>query len=268
MTKSFISYLFLFTSWVSCFSQTEPDEDKGVNININRRYRNEVGIDISPFTFILNSPSAGYGSFFYRRHFTKERPVKGLSGVNKTTYHAYRVRLGSNLSFERFIPPEIRDEFYDNYYYYYNTNNFLSSYLFMRLGQERQFRSGKFELLAGYDLFAEMNKTQYLWIRNQGYNQGQTNQYYFNEQYGYTEKNLRFGIGAIGGFKYFLIPRLCFSAEGTFNLGFLTGSKKNFYKSYNSSTDILKKDSQQVKIEGFRLNANPLFVVNMGYYFK
>lgn len=259
--------LILMTVSTICKGQEDIPE-KDASINSNRKYKSEVGIDLSAFNFIMNSPSGGYPSFFYRRHFNKSKPVKGLSGINKTTFHAYRIRVGSNLSFEKITPPDIRDEFYNNNFYSYYYNNTINSSFFIRAGKEKQIRSTRFELFYGYDLFLEYDKIKELWIRNWGYNYSQPDQYFINEQWGTNIRTLKFGIAGVGGFKFFLIPRLCFSAEASLDIGYSKKIRENFYDNYNSSTDLQDKDRQIVKVSGIQSNFNPLFVINMGYYFK
>lgn len=268
-TKYALAIQLLFCISISGGAQDSLySSDKVIDVNSNRKYKNEVGIDISAFSFLLSNASGGYPSFFFRRHSIKNKAIKASTGLYKALFRAYRIRIGSNFSFEKYTPPNIEDEFVNNYYYYFNANNVINSYVFIRIGQEQQKRSGRFELFYGYDLFLDYNKFKEYSISNVSYNLNQPNQYYYNQQWGLTNRTIRTGIAAIAGFKFFLIPRLCFSAEGTFNIGYMSGSKKMFYKNYDSSIDALSVDHQEIRINGFRVNANPIFVVNMGYYFK
>ncbi len=252
------------------FSQ-DDGEDSKVYINSNRKYKNEVAIDISPLQFLLGNAGANYPSLFYRKHFIKTKAVKSLSGVSVTSYHAYRFRIGSNLSFQKLYIPDIRNIIVNspNYYYYNWGSQQLSNYssFFIRVGREKQLRSGRFELLYGYDLFYEFTRSeaQNLYISVYNNAAGISN---VNQQWGYSEKNSMAGVAAIGGLKYFLIPRLCFSAEATFNFGYTFQSKTTFYAYYDTGID----DYQETNIEGIKMNGlkstiNPLFLINIGYYF-
>ncbi len=252
------------------FSQDDEGDSK-VYINSNRKYKNEVAIDISPLQFLLGHSGASYPSLFYRRHFIKSKEVKSLSGVSVTSYHAYRFRVGSNLSFQKLSIPDIRKIIVNspNYYYYNWGNQQISNYssFFIRVGKEKQLRSGRFELLYGYDLFYEFNRSesQNLYVSVYNNNSGIYN---INQQWGYSEENSMIGIAAIGGLKYFLIPRLCFSAEATINVGYTSLSKATFYAYYDASSD----DYQETNVDGIKMNGlkttiNPLFLINIGYYF-
>lgn len=142
-----------------CLAQDGEEEAPRGNINSNRKYKNEVGLDIAPLQFVFGGSSAGYPSLFYRRHFTKSKEIKALSGVSITSYHAYRFRLGSNLTFESFNPPDIRTNWTGPIYYtspYNRSLNGTTSY-FVRVGKEKQFRSKHFELFYGYDIFFRYN---------------------------------------------------------------------------------------------------------------
>ena len=255
-----------------CAIAQDETEEKTVNINSNRKYKNEVGIDISGFQFILGN--GGEHSLFVRRHYIKQRPVKGLSGINKTTFHAYRFRVGSNLSFEKLNEPDIRNilitsisNFYNFFNYYNNQQLTNTSSLFVRIGKERPLRSGRFELLYGYDLFCNLNSYKYYLLNISVGNSGQPDVYNVNSENKYKNTNTSFGVAAIGGFKYFLIPRLCFSAEGTFNLGYSRHVRFSEANTYNTQSEIYQHDSLKIKSSGIFTNTNALFVVNIGYYF-
>lgn len=157
MARSIKWRLFVcFLSFSTCvFAQEEQDDaETKVKINSNRKFKNEAGLDISPFKFILANSSAGYPSLFYRRHFVKSKAIKSLSGVNVTSYHAYRFRIGSNLSFENTETPDIKSiqNTYLNYGSFDRTLSGTSSF-FIRVGKEKQVRSKRFELFYGYDFF-------------------------------------------------------------------------------------------------------------------
>lgn len=270
MLKTLTITILLAGLSLHVFSQDDGDDYK-VNINSNRKYKNEVAIDISPLQFLLGHSGASYPSLFYRRHFIKSKEIKSLSGVSVTSYHAYRFRIGSNLSFQKLSVPDIRKIIVNspNYYYYNWGSQQLTDYssFFVRVGREKQLRSGRFELLYGYDFFYEFTRSesQNLYISVYNNNSGISN---VNQQWRYSEKNSMAGIAAIGGLKYFLIPRLCFSAEATFNVGYTFQSKATFYAYYDTGTD----DYQETNIDGIKMNGlkstiNPLFLINIGYYF-
>ncbi len=52
---------------------------------------------------------------------------------------------------------------------------------------------------------------------------------YINQEWSAKNTSLSFGVAPIGGSKYFLIPRLCFSAEATINLSYFKQDKMNQY---------------------------------------
>ena len=100
MLQKTITQFFILLVSIYSFAQEDEEVETKVNINSNRKYKNEAGLDIAPFQFVLGgNSSAGYPSLFYRRHYIKSKEVKSLSGVKITSYHAYRFRVGSNLSF-------------------------------------------------------------------------------------------------------------------------------------------------------------------------
>lgn len=258
----------MFISFFS-FSQDE-EEEKGPNVNSNRRYHNEIGIDLSPFKFLTGDYSAGYPSLFYRRHFIKKKEIKSLSGVSLTTFQAFRFRIGSNLSFQKFNTPDIRTILLNNYpYYYYTYNQSLSnnSSFFLRIGKERQVRSRRFELFYGYDFFFNYDLQQQYYLNVQVYNVGLPNLYNINYENKYNSLTTTFGVAAIGGFKYFLIPRLCFSAEATLNLGYSNSKNTNEYNTFNTSLSDYNHRTITLGTSGFKAGINPLFVINAGYYF-
>lgn len=253
-----------------CFAQDDEDETIKVNINSNRKYKNEAGLDLAPFQFVLGgSSSAGYPSLFYRRHFIKAKEVKSLSGVKITSYHAYRFRLGSNFSFENFTAPDIRTNWTSPFYYNYYYNRTLSgaSSFFVRVGKEKQIRSRRFELFYGYDFFFQYTSTYeyYLYIQNN--NQGQPNSNSFNQDWKYDDTTNSFGVASIGGLKYFLIPRLCFSAEATINFTYFQQTKTQTYRSYDNATQVYSSQNVPLSTSGVKLTVNPVYIVNVGYYF-
>jgi hypothetical protein len=262
------SLIFLVAQllYISLNAQDEYEE-KQMNINTNRKYKNEAAIDISAFQFILGN--SGTPSIFYRRHFTKKTPVKGLQGIDKTTFHAYRFRIGSNLSFEKLNTPDIKRLLLtnSNSYFYWDQNLTNNSNFFVRVGRENQIRSGRFELLYGYDFFYNSSSYNVYQLNVYVGNQGQPDVYNLNYEYKYESKGYSVGVAAIGGFKYFLIPRLCFSAEATLNIGYANTTKTNEYNRYDTSTTEYLHDKVQVTSSGVKVNINALFAVNIGYYF-
>lgn len=248
-------------------AQEEEHEERSISINSNRKQRNEVGIDISAFQFILGN--GANPSLFFRRHFTKDTPIKGLTGVTKATYHAYRFRIGSNLSFEKFTTPNIKALLLNNQntYSYYNQELYNYSTFFVRIGREKQIRKARFELFYGYDLFFDTNNTKSYLLNVNVFNSGQPDVWNYNYEYIYENRNWAAGVAAIGGFKYFLIPRLCFSAEATINLGYGKRVRLNERNSFDTSTNEYYHDSIELESQRVFAYINPLFAVNIGYYF-
>lgn len=268
--KEFWAVIFCLIVFDS-LTLAQDDEEPKSNVNSNRKYKNEVGIDISPFKFILGDYGAGYPSVFYRRHFIREKKVASLSGVKLTTYQAWRFRIGSNLSFQNFSTPDIRNPLLPNYQYYNNFHQSLSSnsVIFVRIGKERQHRSSKFELLYGYDFFINYNtqRQYYLYVNYFSPSSGSGSIYPVNYEQKNNTSNTFVGVAGIGGFKYFLIPRLCFSAEATINLGYSKQEYYNEYNSFDTSTNLYTTESVSSSSSGLNLAINPLFLINVGYYF-
>lgn len=273
MIKCFfrVSACFFFLS--NAYSQNDstdlPEKGNSININSNRSQKNEVGIDISNLQFILGHAGAGYPSLFFRRHFIKTKKIKNSTGLTKTTYQAFRFRVGSNLNFTSTSFPDVRSVVLSNTYYYnYPSNQQLSvnSSFFLRIGKEMQIRSGRFELFYGYDLFynytGSINQNLVFQFLQNG-----NSTYSINYGYKYVETDISIGVAAIGGFKYFLIPRLCFSAEGTFNLGYMSQSKSSTYTSFDTSTQQYTASTVPIKLYSIQSTINPFFLVNIGYYF-
>jgi len=261
--------LVLFLLSKCLLAQDEDEEAKpNVNINSNRKYKNEVGLDIAPFQFVLGSSSSGYPSLFYRKHYIKNTEVKSLAGVKITTYHAYRFRVGSNLSFENFKMPNINTNWtFPGYYQYYNRNTSGNSSFFIRVGKEKQIRVRRFELFYGYDFFFLYNNFYEHYLYIQYYNVGQSDPYSVNQDWTYRDKSYSFGIAPIGGIKYFLIPRLSFSAEATFNVAYFKREKTQTGRNYNNSTQEYSDQTIPLSTNGLQMSINPLYVVNIGYYF-
>lgn len=257
---------FLMLLSICAFAQEDEEEvETRVNINSNWKYKNEAGIDIAPFQFVLGGSSAGYPSLFYRRHFKKTKPVKSLSGVNITSHHAYRFRVGSNLSFDAREIPDIKTNWLNGSgWYAYSRNLSNNSSFFIRVGKEKQLRSKRFELFYGYDFF--LNYQKFIEYRLETYYSGQPN-YSFNRDWTYTDENYSAGFASIGGFKYFLLPRLCFSAEATINLGYFKQDKTSLYREYNSYTLEYAEQSIPLSSSAVRISISPVYVVNIGYYF-
>jgi hypothetical protein len=269
---------FTFALLCTCFfalAQEDPEaeaEVKSDNVNSNRKYKNEIGIDLSPLEFVLSESGAGYPSLFYRRHFTKDKAVKSMSGIKKTTFHAYRFRVGSNLSFEKFDTPDIREIqlTVDNYYrynYYYDHSLENKTSVFVRVGVERQIRSKRFELFYGYDVLVDYSNYKTYHLEVLVVNEGTPDLYNINYEQEYKEKKISFGVAAIGGFKYFLTPRLCFSAEATIDIKYSYTNKDHQYRQFDTSTQEYLDDGLPYSTSGIKMNINPLFVINMGYYF-
>ncbi len=268
LQKSIFQFFILLISFCA-FAQEDEEVETKVNINSNRKYKNEIGLDISPFQFVLGNSSTGYPSLFYRRHYIMSKEVKSLAGVKIASYHAYRFRVGSNLSFENFNAPDIRTNWTSpaSYTYFYNRNLTGTSSFFIRVGREKQFRSRRFELFYGYDFFFQYNTLYEYYLNIQNYNLTSTNPYSINQDWTYHDTTYSFGIAPIGGFKYFLIPRLCFSAEATFNLSYFQQTKTQEYRYYNNSSQEYSEQTVPFSTSGVRLTVNPLYVVNIGYYF-
>lgn len=268
LRKYRLVFIFCFLS-ICLFAQDEDEPQTNVNLNSNRKYKNEAGLDIAPFQFVLGSASAGYPSLFYRRHYIKSKEVKSLAGVKITSYHAFRFRLGSNLSLENLDAPDIKTNWiYPGYYnQYYNRSINGNSSFFIRVGKEKQIRARRFELFYGYDFFFQYNSFYDYYLYVQNYNIGQPNPYSVNQDWTYKDTSYSFGVAPIGGIKYFLIPRLCFSAEATINITYFKQEKTQTSRNYNNSTQEYTEQTLPISTSGLRLNVNPLFVVNIGYYF-
>ncbi len=268
LIKCRLLILFLLISFCAFAQEDEEEVEIKVNINSNRKYKNEVGLDIAPFQFILGNSSASYPSLFYRRHFIKTKAAKSLAGVNITSYHAYRFRMGSNFSFDALEIPDIKTNWgsLTNYYVSDRRLNGTSSF-FVRIGKEKQIRSKRFELFYGYDFFINYDYSYDYYLYTQYYNSGQSTAYSFNQDWTYKITNYSFGVASIGGFKYFLIPRLCFSAEATINFSYFRQEKINAFRQYNNSTKEYSEQSLPLANSGGKININPIYVVNIGYYF-
>lgn len=256
-----------FNIYAQDVEETDDDAEK-VNINSNRKFKNEVGLDISPFKFILGNYSAAYPSLFYRRHFTKNKSVKSLPGIFITSYQAYRVRIGSNLAFENTETPDIKT-IQNNYFSYGNFDRSLSgnSSFFIRLGKEKQIRSKRFELFYGYDLFFNYNYFYNYYVSSSLISSAPPIYDFVNQEWNAKNSTVSFGLAPIGGLKYFLLPRLSFSAEATINLSYFQQEKINEYNFFNTSTKEFKQESYKLTSSGMRIDINPIFVVNLGYYF-
>lgn len=261
--------LILFILSDRALAQEDESIISSSRINSNRKYKNEIAIDISPLKFILSDYSANYPSIFFRRHFTKDKPVKSLSGINITTYNAYRFRLGSNLSFRTLKTPDIRDPNLVNRYFSFTSSLSDNSYssFFLRVGRERQMRFNKFELFYGADLFFLHEKFCETQMSGVAYNLNTPEFNYSNYRWSYVDSRTKMGIGGIGGFKYFLIPRLCFSTEATVDIGYFTRKFENSFERYDSFNEEYMIQSSAFDVREARISLNPIFVINIGFYF-
>ena len=264
----FTIFLCFFLFSVPVQAQEDEVGGKEVSINSNRKLKNEIGVDIAPLEFLLNSSSANYPSLFYRRHFSKKREVKSMNGMYVTSYHAYRIRFGSNLSFQKLDVPDIKSRpIENNQYPYYNRSLTETSSVFVRVGKERQFRFSKFELFYGYDLYFHYDRYTDYYMYSQLHYINSVDEYFSNQSWGYESVKLKGGLAAIGGFKYFLLPRLCFSAEATFNIGYSSEKKDNVYERYSSDNDTYLKQDSSIELKGATTSIIPLYVINIGFYF-
>ena len=265
-TLLMLSLLTLFIT--SAFAQTEEEkEEPKLPINSNRKYKNEVAIDLSALHFLLHS---GSYSLFFRRHFTKSKDIAATPGVKLTTYHAYRFRVGSNLSFVSTDLPDIKTLINNSYYPYFNYNEYTtsnSSSLFIRIGKEKQIRSKQFELYYGYDFSASYYYSSNSQLYLNTYNTNTTDAYNINVKRAYTDSSLSFGISPIVGLKYFLLPRLCFSAEATANLNYSISKENTEYSRYDTSTEEFSQANVPLSTNGITLNTNSILAINLGYYF-
>lgn len=241
-------------------------------------YKHEVGIDISllnllrgnnqnnyyPYNgwYYNNVPDNAfdYPTVFYRHHKKnkKDKPI------------AYRFRIGTNLNFKKLETPSIKDLNQirgiissSNTGYLYDFSNFS-----IRLGRERQYRSGKFELLYGYDLYYRyQDNKSYQVTANWNYDNTLNDYYYSSHSILQSSKIYQFGISPIVGFKYFLLPRLCFSGEAKMDIGYEFIQQDRKEEHYESKENTYRSSILTLGKKGFNVNINPLYVVNMGYYF-
>lgn len=173
------------------------------------------------------------------------------------------------MSFEKFSTPNIKTLLFtnSNYYSYNNQDLYNYSSVFVRIGRERQIRKQRFELFYGLDIFFDLNSTKSYYLNVNVYNSGQPDVYNYNYEHIYENQNFSVGVAAIGGLKYFLIPRLCFSVEGTLNIGYGKRMRLTEYNTYNTSTEEYFHDSIELEAHRILTSINPLFAVNIGYYF-
>lgn len=280
MKTAFLSLLVLALLCLSSYRLFAQNDSTGiepkpsVNINSNRKYKYEAGIDISALHLLSGNNSLGNGySLFARRHkiITKKSNLVGVSNVK---YIAYRFRIGANLSDKKLKVPDVSDiEILNptaNYYWWYDDEIYDQSNFLIRVGRERQIRNGRFELFYGYDVYFSRNTTMRYRLYTNWYNYGTPTEpiiYAYNTSYHSKEVAVNFGIAPIAGVKYFLIPRLCFSAEATFNIGYAYLKKLQTHKTYEERDKKYTEYQLPKKQQGFEARINPLYVVNIGYYF-
>jgi hypothetical protein len=136
----------------------------------------------------------------------------------------------------------------------------------VRLGQER---IGKFELFYGYDLYvySEIYKRYDINIfYNQIYNGVDYVYYNFNVECKYKDTSTSFGVSPIFGFKYFLIPRLCFSAEAKADIGYSIQTKSQENNRYYTLTKEKESKILTSSKKGLDVRISPWYLINMGYY--
>jgi hypothetical protein len=179
-------WAILFLYLLACpniFAQTDSTAEAkpSVNINSNRKYKHEVGIDISALN-LIGGGGGGYPSVFYRRHKIVTKKTSFV-GVDEVKYIAYRFRVGTNLSFKKMDYPSVTEitpsapfNWYYNSFNNVDTRNYTS--FFVRFGREREIRSGRFELFYGYDFFLQYDKTTTYWLYTNWYYDGNFNNYY------------------------------------------------------------------------------------------
>lgn len=260
----------------SVLAQTDSTAEAkpSVNINSNRKYKREIGINIDALYLISGRTSmTGNYALFFRRHkiVTKK---SDLVGVNNVKYIAYRFKLGTNLSFKKLKVPDVRDIDPD-YGSYFNHNWYNSmeqqNNFFVSFGRERQFRSGRFEIFYGYDFhvarYASRNYSLQLnWYSFQDDN-FVVHQYNYNTSHLTKYRNINIGASAIAGFKFFLVPRLCFSGEAVCGVSYQDEKNIQYYQRYNDYNNDYYEYKLPTGQSGIVTWLNPLYVVNMGYYF-
>lgn len=208
------------------------------------RQKWEIGTDL---LWLINKNTIPASNIFIRRNVTY--------GENKLG--AFRLRLGFNYNSKDFAEVNTIGQEFPDYTIDYT--------VYSRVGYERQKPMGKFQLFYGADV-------QMQYVRHKD----EKTKYIGTQPDAYPETTLirqnTFEPGLIGfiGIKYFLSPHFAVSSE--INTGLYFQHFKYYLITYDNNLgydpdDITSFGYSQYRINSWKVNFQPLSVLNFSYYF-